>query len=434
MQLGLGMGLNKSSPVVPLIPTSLRPNALAVYTARPVGLSDYAVPITNAVTHGDFSDGLSTGWSGINGTLSVVNDTLLVTGNGTNANVRTQFATSMPYANGKKIGGVVQVRVTSAGCTGIVGQIKDASGGNAVGCVAQANPVQNQWYTLTGIGALTVDSTTVIAYIYHSYADAATANGKVMEIRTILYTDLSTPFGLSNEPTAAEFADMLVYAGVTYWNGARNVVINPNDKYYWPDRSGNNRHLHLVNVAYDATGGLQTAYPPNYLFDGVNDYAVFNSATDIVAANGAVSAFVVFQAKGTVQATHRVLYTANAGGATPMLRFYASPTGITGACDSSTVSISDVVVSNVWRSVYSGYDATTDLAEVATQGGAIVKSGISDAVTLATRNITLCAHSNLTGYSNTCVAEVYLFNKVLSQAEIKQLHNNIASRYSLSRV
>jgi hypothetical protein len=275
--------------------------------------------------------------------------------------------------------------------------------------------------------------------MYSAYTDAATANGKVMEVQEVMCIDLSTPFGLTNEPIATEFSDMLTYAGTPFFNGTRNIVINPNDKYYWVDRSGNNRHLHAVNVAYDTTGGVQAGPPAFWLDDGVNDYLKFDSATDIVVADGSISAFVVFQAKDAVSATHRILRVGDATLSKAAIGIDLTPSVFQiFSEDSGTAStyrtLAEVPVANAWYSLYGHYNSTNNINAISKNGGSLVTGSVLTNGTVATRRIVLATNMGLSSSSNTRVAEVYLFNRVLTQAEIKQLHNNIATRYGLAKV
>lgn len=251
--------------------------------------------------------------------------------------------------------------------------------------------------------------------------------------------EMDAIFGAGNHPTAGEITAMKAYHGADTWVGLEPVVINPYDKYYWPDRSGNNRHIHFVNMAYDATGGLQAGPPANMLFDGVNDYGVYNSPTDIVAANGAVSAFFVINLK-TIGSPSNTIRFGRASNSRQALLMYINATGITGQCEDTTSGVSTAtqamtVQANTWYTVAIVYSLSTRKTSISVNGGVFVESA-----TALTNGLTLCdklilsANAGISTFANVRNSETYIFNKTLTQAEIKSLHNNIASRYGLARV
>ena len=399
--------LNQNGKNEGRVPENLQKNLLACYSAQSYGRADVAVNMTNAVTNGDASGGTA-GWTPQNlSGFSVLNGKFKWTATAQNGSQSQSISTVV----GRKYQAIAKVTATSS----LVRLFM--SGTNA----SHPGDGTERILTLQFTATSTAHNVGVL--------DIASSGWAQVTVDEIMVIDLSTPFGLSNEPTATEFADMLTYKGKTFWNGTEPVVINPNDKYYWPDRSGNNRHLHLVNLAYDATGGLQAGPPANYLFDGVNDYAVYNSATDIVAANGAVSAFVVFQAKDTVGATHRLVSLSPSTSANTLVS-YAAPTAIVASGSNGAIAApSSITVSaDKWFSHYSHYNPSTQKMGSAANGGTL-SEGASTAVNNAVKIIALAARYDYTAFNNDRIAEVYLFNKVLSQAEIKALHNNIASRY-----
>jgi hypothetical protein len=130
---------------------------------------------TNLVANGDFSAG-TTGWAATNSTLGVSGDVLSVTGNGTALNPRVYKAinttTSPIYIR-------LRIRVTNALCTRIWIYWSDVTSG---GIFSQINPVENQWYEVSVLSNMVDANSNNQIYFSQDYADAATANGKVMQI------------------------------------------------------------------------------------------------------------------------------------------------------------------------------------------------------------------------------------------------------------
>jgi hypothetical protein len=429
------------SNIKPLVPSGLNPSLLAAYSGRYLG--DYAVPMTNAVTNGDFSNG-TTGWTTYGGsTISALNNTILITGDGTGVNPRSKTLCPFAPVIGKVVILTLKFKVTNALCTSVKAQMKNTTGSDvSIEYTLQTNPVINTVYSKQIIMTLNNSTGATCGPVIGSYyADAATANGKVMEVQEVMCIDLSTLLPL-NEPTATELTDMLTYKGKTFWNGTENVVINPiingQRRYYWCDQSGNGRHLHLVNLAYDSTGGQETRYPTDYLFDGVNDYPIHNSATDIRGAQSAFSVFGVYQAKGAFASPHRLFQLSDAG-TTLCGDLAISATAVTFTVQDSTsgTSVATITATNAldtWYGITCTYDPVTKKAGISRNGSAIT---LGSALTNGSRKfnrIVMACNYLLSAFNNVRVAELQPMNKALSDAECKSIYNNVASRYSMPRV
>lgn len=160
--------------------------------------------LTNIVTGGNFPN--TTGWTGINSTLAASNNILSITGNGTSPSARALGLSNVSGVDGKKIYVRALQRVTNSVSTQLRLDIRSSNEAVAIMAYSEPNPVQNQWYQLSGVVTLgaTFTGLTVCPYLLHSYADAATANGKVMEVKKVLAIDLTSAFGAGYEPTAAQ--------------------------------------------------------------------------------------------------------------------------------------------------------------------------------------------------------------------------------------
>jgi hypothetical protein len=143
----------------------------------------------NAVTNGDFSNG-TTGWSGLNGTLSAVNNTLSLTGDGTSQSPIIYQNFSNKIINNKFFY-MAKVKVTNSNAEYIKLECLNATTTDST--VRVDNPTQNTLYKLYGI--FTYNSTSGNFRVREFYADATTANGKVMEVKDVVAIDL-TALGL----------------------------------------------------------------------------------------------------------------------------------------------------------------------------------------------------------------------------------------------
>jgi hypothetical protein len=159
--------------------------------------------VTNVLFDPDFP--VPSFWAGENGVNTAVNNVLISTGNGTNARVRTNHT----YAVGanpasRKIYVQSKFKVTNANCLDVNYELRSTiAGSKSVTILAQGGIVQNTVYTVSNIVTIPADwdTTNIVLYIYHHYADAATSNGKVMEIYPTIMVDLTTDYGAGNEPT-----------------------------------------------------------------------------------------------------------------------------------------------------------------------------------------------------------------------------------------
>ncbi|MBF4693629.1 hypothetical protein [Fusibacter ferrireducens] len=131
----------------------------------------------NAVKNGDFGDGTA-GWTSPSAVLSASNNILSVTCNGTVAEGQARYLFGDELKNSDNKFFRIRVRVTNSNCTLLLFRMGDS------GTIASvSNPVENTWYTLFGFYSYEIIvSGGEQLRVYHSYADAATANGKVMEV------------------------------------------------------------------------------------------------------------------------------------------------------------------------------------------------------------------------------------------------------------
>jgi len=211
--------------------------------------------VTNIVTNGNFANGIS-GWTLYNGTASINNNILTLTGTGGSLlPILEQIQnTSVTPIIGHKIYGKIKFKVTNSVCLSVAFQIDGSTGGTNASMVSISNPVQNNQYSSGGITTVGADFTGNIRFVlYHQYADAATALNKVMEVQQVMAIDLTSLFGAGNEPTVQQCDEMF-----SWFDGSIRMNLN------------------RYNGMLGSTSGADATDPvfigDSLKFDGVDDY------------------------------------------------------------------------------------------------------------------------------------------------------------------
>lgn len=158
---------------------------------------------TNLAQNGDFSSGVA-GWSNTASIITASDNVLTVTGNG-GANYPLAYQnTPKSYTSGNKLYIRSLAMVTNSVCTKLDMNIRGSSTTGTLVRVIANTPTQNAWHTLSDVVTIPADGTGFVQLsVSHYYADAATANGKVMKAQVVLCSDLTSLFGAGNEPTKA---------------------------------------------------------------------------------------------------------------------------------------------------------------------------------------------------------------------------------------
>ena len=168
---------------------------------------------TNLVTNGDFSNG-TTGWYIGDSTIAVASNVLSITGTGT---------TSSPYAGQSIANGAVnthkyyvkfKARVRNSLATLLRMRVFATSATD----ITVNTPVQDTWYYPSAVVTANANGTLQL-YATSVYADAATANGKVMEVQYVLALDLTDIFGAGKEPNALQMDNILANFTNSWFNG-----------------------------------------------------------------------------------------------------------------------------------------------------------------------------------------------------------------------
>ncbi|MDF2538002.1 MAG: hypothetical protein K0S76_1023 [Herbinix sp.] len=142
----------------------------------------------NSVKNGDFSNG-TVGWTGVYSTISASDNALKVTGNSTSTTpyvvqvAENRFSTK----TGEKWFIRASQRVLSADVLNIATTLVS----NPSAFVKMVNyPIANQWYDMSGIITIAGDKLATYVQFSCAYADVATSNGKVMEVKDIMAINL----------------------------------------------------------------------------------------------------------------------------------------------------------------------------------------------------------------------------------------------------
>lgn len=160
--------------------------------------STSTITYANIITNSNFVN--TTSWAFVNATLSAASNTLSVTGNGVGLEITTYQTTSTPCVTTHKIYVQFKIRVTNNACVKIYTMLYGSTGGAYLSSDLVLTPVQNTWYTKSAIITLTNQTGNIRVFLRHTYVDAATANGKVMEVQEALGVNLTTTFGAGSEP------------------------------------------------------------------------------------------------------------------------------------------------------------------------------------------------------------------------------------------
>lgn len=169
------------------------------------------VSVPNLVTNADFSSG-TTGWTANESTISAASNILANTANGVSAFPQT-LSSSLVGTIGNKFYIRFKGRVTNTACSYLRLGLFGSTSGEAVATLS--NPLQNNWYNVSVVVNTSGFVGSLRIYARHGYADASTANGKVMEVQQVYSLDLTAIFGAGNEPSQA-WCDQYLTFGTNY--------------------------------------------------------------------------------------------------------------------------------------------------------------------------------------------------------------------------
>lgn len=405
-----------------IIPSNIKPNVLAWWDAEK--RKDVVYGLNQLVANGDFADGL-TGWAASYSANAITEGVLLNTCDGSSAQGYTYR--SIAFITTHKYYLQAKIQVTNALCTQIV------IGTNiTAGVGIQLNPLINTPYIISGVTTITSDSA---LRIRHYYPDTATANGKVMEIQTILAYDLTAILGAGNEPTAAEMDAILAADGTAYWEGPRNVVCNPNGKSYWYDYSGHGRHMKLNNFAYTGASGWQNN-PASLGTDGVDDYGIFQQTNIISAASPfSIMCCTAPSATGAIEAvlhgyeadaTNRAFMLFYDGGYTARVYDNSSPDAV--YKDAINVKSNK---ENAYDIIILSYDHINKMVHLYINGYLHSQSAVLTNQSKQINVVRMARSGAGAAYYSQKQGVMAIFNKFLSPSEVKQIFEANRRRFGL---
>ena len=134
----------------------------------------------------------TTGYTAINSVISISNNYLVNTGNGTLNTPRHTIPVTINYLNGLKVYVYSTSRVTNAIASSLNVSLI-ATGMTTVTNTTQSNPIQNTWYNLSSIlTATSGGSGAFIIRLSHIYFTSADSNNQVMETSKVYVFNIST--------------------------------------------------------------------------------------------------------------------------------------------------------------------------------------------------------------------------------------------------
>lgn len=273
----------------PAVPSWLKPNLVGYWSGQK--RENVYYPLTNLVTNGNFANG-TTGWSSSTADISVLDNVLsVVCGETSTTYFHVYQDTTLSYAESTIINFRGQARVTDSGISRLELRLYAIDLSFKVSSVIQNKPTANAWYPYNINLTVSADMADKNLRVWlHAEVPSGTGTGKMAQHKLITMTNLTAIFGAGSEPTAAEMDAILAADGTPYWDGTRNVLFNPNSKYFWYDYSGNGRHMKMSNLAYTAGSNLDAN---GFDVDGVDDYgSIADSAATRLTTGGTLLAWI----------------------------------------------------------------------------------------------------------------------------------------------
>jgi len=164
-------------------------------------INTFGITVTNIVSNGNFASG-TTGWSNYFSTKAAVNNILSVTGDGNGNSPYCYKNTGIAAANGKKVFVSLKYKVTNSSCQKVQIQVKGLTSGSVL--VDILSPTQDTLYTFSRLFTMVNPVGNIEIRIVHYYADADTANGKVLQLSEVMAIDVTTLYGKGNELNEAD--------------------------------------------------------------------------------------------------------------------------------------------------------------------------------------------------------------------------------------
>lgn len=155
------------------------------------------IELTNLIKNGNFKDNHKE-WSAYGATLSVSDNKAIIIGDGASATTQLFQSSNIPAVVGRKVYCKAKIKVANLVCSSI--KVFLYNGVDAYTISEILAPTQDTIYTLSDIATIISPGTGIIyVYVVATYDSATTANGKAMEVQTVLAVDETMEFEPGNE-------------------------------------------------------------------------------------------------------------------------------------------------------------------------------------------------------------------------------------------
>ncbi len=195
--------------------------------------------------------------------LTVSDNMLVCTGDGSSAFVYARNGVSQPVQIADNYFSFGFIRVTNSDCLNLLIHYNGSTGGTDKLIQTIATPVINTWYEIKVRDTPPGDATGDLKLnIIHQYADAATANGKTMNLKRII--TVNTAAYNTAETDTAILAQMFPYSDGTVSTGMQRIVsgsknICPTIPNEW--EKGNISTSTGLNISGDTRLRMKAYYP-----------------------------------------------------------------------------------------------------------------------------------------------------------------------------
>lgn len=199
--------------------------------------------IRNKVTNGNFASGTS-GWTATSSTISIANNNLRITGNGSNARPRAYQRISGGFVGGNKVyvKGDFRVSNTDAFYVGF-SLYRSGQSGVTVRSIFERHPAGWTWVRVEGIIALPNDGVGDLEIqVYADYSTAENSSGKFFEVNNLVFIDLTEAFGAGKDPSLTDIRSLLSSLPNSYFDEKMKLadleLLNITNKANKTDLSG----------------------------------------------------------------------------------------------------------------------------------------------------------------------------------------------------
>lgn len=169
----------------------------------------------NKILNGNFSNGVNS-WTSQGSTLSATNNILSMTGSGTYTYTGVAQSIGLHLAN-RKYYVSLKARVTNSNASNITAFMNSNIIDRTIGNIS--SPVMNTWYNISNVITPVADIS--VFNIYHYYTDIPTSTGKTMEMKDVIFIDLTTIYGAGNEPSKV-YLDGLI-SKIGWFDGTKKI-------------------------------------------------------------------------------------------------------------------------------------------------------------------------------------------------------------------